>query len=145
MSERTPSLAAVFTEQCRSALSHMLSAKAEEEEAQRRDRQASKVIGHVDDHIAFSHLTKTSDPSSTDDMFDLSMSMAVSGGKKEGVDLSTSKLSKVNFLILMDINEFTRVIFGFLFYMFQHYQCLQAVGLRTVNLNHMYNARYARK
>lgn len=95
VSERTPSLASVFTEQCRSALSHMLTAKAEEEEALRRDRKASKVIEHVDDHIAFTHLTKGSDPSSTDDMFDLSMSMAVSGGKKEGIDLSTSKLSKV--------------------------------------------------
>ena len=95
VSERTPSLASVFTEQCRSALSHMLLAKTEEEEAQRRDRKSSKVIEHVDDHIAFSHLTKGSDPSSADDMFDLSMSMAVSGGKKEGVDLSTSKLSKV--------------------------------------------------
>ncbi|MPC15383.1 Coatomer subunit beta [Portunus trituberculatus] len=95
VSERTPGLASVFTEQCRSALSHMLLAKTEEEEAQRRDRKSSKVIEHVDDHIAFSHLTKGSDPSSADDMFDLSMSMAVSGGKKEGVDLSTSKLSKV--------------------------------------------------
>lgn len=95
VSERTPSLASVFTEQCRSALSRMLLAKTEEEEAQRRDRKSSKVIEHVDDHIAFSHLTKGSDPSSADDMFDLSMSMAVSGGKKEGVDLSTSKLSKV--------------------------------------------------
>lgn len=99
VSERTPGLATVFTEQCRSALSHMLSAKAEEEETQRRDRKASKVIEHVDDHIAFSRLTKGSDPSSTDDMFDLSMSMAVSGGKKEGVDLSTSKLSKVKWLL----------------------------------------------
>lgn len=95
VSERTPSLASVFTEQCRTALSHMLLAKTEEEEAQRRDRKSTKVIEHVDDHIAFSHLTKGSDLSSADDIFDLSMSMAVSGGKKEGVDLSTSKLSKV--------------------------------------------------
>lgn len=73
----------------------MLAAKSEEEEAQRRDRKASKVVEHVDDHISFSRLTKGSDLSSTDDMFDLSMSMAVSGGKKEGIDLSTSKLSKV--------------------------------------------------
>ncbi|XP_063592362.1 coatomer subunit beta-like [Penaeus indicus] len=95
VSERTPSLASVFTVQCRGALSHMLAAKSEEEEAQRRDRKASKVVEHVDDHISFSRLTKGSDLSSTDDMFDLSMSMAVSGGKKEGIDLSTSKLSKV--------------------------------------------------
>ncbi|CAL4078680.1 unnamed protein product, partial [Meganyctiphanes norvegica] len=52
------------------------------------------VVEHVDDHIVFSHLTKGNDLSSTDDMFDLSMSMAVSGSKKEGIDLSTSKLSK---------------------------------------------------
>lgn len=104
VSERTPSLASVFTEQCRTALSHMLTAKADEEEALRRDRKASKVIEHVDDHIAFSHLTKGSDPSSTDDMFDLSMSMAVSGGKKEGIDLSTSKLSKVSWYYLVGKN-----------------------------------------
>lgn len=100
VSERTPSLASVFTEQCRTALSHMLLAKTEEEEAQRRDRKSTKVIEHVDDHIAFSHLTKGSDLSSADDIFDLSMSMAVSGGKKEGVDLSTSKLSKVRMYLL---------------------------------------------
>lgn len=95
VSERTPSLSSVFTEQCRAALSHMLAAKTEEEEAQRRDKKAAKVVEHVDDHIAFTHLTRAGDPASTDDMFDLSMSMAVSGGKKEGIDLSTSKLSKV--------------------------------------------------
>lgn len=103
VSERTPSLASVFTEQCRSALSHMLLAKTEEEEAQRRDRKSTKVIEHVDDHIAFSHLTKGSDLSSADDIFDLSMSMAVSGGKKEGVDLSTSKLSKVKIHLKLQI------------------------------------------
>lgn len=95
VSERTPSLASVFTEQCRGSLSHMLAAKTEEEESLRRDHKAAKVVEHVDDHIVFSHLTKGSDPSSTDDMFDLSMSMAVSGAKKEGIDLSSSKLSKV--------------------------------------------------
>lgn len=109
VSERTPSLASVFTVQCRGALSHMLAAKSEEEEAQRRDRKASKVVEHVDDHISFSRLTKGSDLSSTDDMFDLSMSMAVSGGKKEGIDLSTSKLSKVRGLRICSFSDGVRV------------------------------------
>lgn len=95
VSERNTNLSTVFTEQCRAALSHMLAAKAEEEEAQRRDKRATKVVEHVDDHITFTHLTRGGDPASSDDMFDLSMSMAVSGGKKEGIDLSTSILSKV--------------------------------------------------
>ncbi|KAK4306509.1 hypothetical protein Pmani_021654 [Petrolisthes manimaculis] len=98
VSESNASLSTIFTEQCRTALSHMLAAKAEEEEAQRRDKRggtAAKVVEHVDDHIAFTHLTRGGDPASSDDMFDVSMSVAVSGGKKEGVDLSTSKLSKV--------------------------------------------------
>ena len=49
----------------------------------------------IDQHISFSRLTKSSELGGQDDMFDLSMSMAVSGGKKEGLDLSSSKLSKV--------------------------------------------------
>ncbi|XP_076054623.1 coatomer subunit beta [Oratosquilla oratoria] len=95
LSERTPSVASIFTTDCRSALSRMLTAKGEEEERLRQDKAHNKVIEHVDDHIGFSHLTKGNDPSSTENMFELSMSMAVGGGKKEGVDLSASKLSKV--------------------------------------------------
>jgi len=95
ISERSPAMGNLFTEQCRLALSRMLTAKAEEEETMRKDKKQAKVVEHVDDHIMFSHLTKGNDPSSTDDMFDLSMTMAVSGAKKEGIDLSTSKLSKV--------------------------------------------------
>ena len=53
------------------------------------------VPEHVDEHIAFTLLSKASSLAATDDMFDLAMSKAVSGVKKDQMDLSTSKLSKV--------------------------------------------------
>ena len=87
----------------------MLAVKAEEEEEANKKKKSKEgtdgVVEHVDDHIGFSHLTKSSHLSTTDDMFDLAMTKAVSGVKKETMDLSTSKLSKVrfhNFLLLMD-------------------------------------------
>ena len=73
----------------------MLAAKAAEAEAGRKEKAALKVVEHVDDHISFSHLTRGNDPLASDDIFELSMSMAVSGGKKEAADISNSKLSKV--------------------------------------------------
>ena len=75
VSERSNSLATVFTEQCRASLSKMLSAKAAEVEAGRKEKTANKVIEHVDDHISFSHLTRGNDPLASDDIFELSMSM----------------------------------------------------------------------
>lgn len=100
VSERTSLLSNVFTSKCREALSHMLAVKAEEEEEANKKKKSKEgtdgVVEHVDDHISFSHLTKTSHLSTTDDMFDLAMTKAVSGVKKETMDLSTSKLSKVS-------------------------------------------------
>uniref|UniRef100_A0A2P2I4G7 Coatomer subunit beta n=1 Tax=Hirondellea gigas TaxID=1518452 RepID=A0A2P2I4G7_9CRUS len=99
VSERSSLLSVVFTSKCREALSHMLSVKAEEVEEANKNKKskegANGVLEHVDDHISFSHLTKSSHLSATDDMFELAMTKAVSGVKKETMDLSTSKLSKV--------------------------------------------------
>ncbi|RXG56140.1 Coatomer subunit beta [Armadillidium vulgare] len=95
ISERSPGLEQVFTAQCRTSLSLMLSAQAEEQAAGRKQRRKEKVVEHVDDHIRFSHLIRGSDPAQSDDIFELSMNMAVTGTKKEGLDLSSSKLNKV--------------------------------------------------
>ncbi|KAF2358738.1 Coatomer beta subunit C-terminal [Trinorchestia longiramus] len=100
VSERSSILSEIFTAKCRDALSHMLTVKAEEEEEANKKKKSKEgsdgVTEHVDDHISFSHLIKSSHLSNTDDIFDLAMSKAVSGVKKETMDLSTSKLSKVH-------------------------------------------------
>ncbi|XP_018019307.1 coatomer subunit beta-like [Hyalella azteca] len=100
VSERSSILSEIFTAKCRDALSHMLTVKTEEEEEANKKKKSKEggdgVNEHVDDHISFSHLMKSSQLSTTDDMFDLAMSKAVSGVKKEVMDLSTSKLSKVH-------------------------------------------------
>lgn len=103
VSERSSILSGVFTSKCREALSHMLTVKAEEEEEANKKKKSKEgtdgVTEHVDDHISFSHLIKSTHISNTDDMFDLAMTKAVSGVKKESMDLSTSKLSKVRWLL----------------------------------------------
>lgn len=95
ISERSPGLERVFTEQCRGSLSMLLAAQAEEEASGRKEKRREKVVEHVDSHIHFAPLTRGGDPAHSDDVFELSMSMAVSGTKKEATSLSTSKLSKV--------------------------------------------------
>ena len=99
INERSQLLSQVFTSKCREALSHMLTVKAEEEEEANKKKKSKDggdgVVEHVDDHISFPNLTKSSHLSATDDIFDLAMSKAVSGVKKETMDLSNSKLSKV--------------------------------------------------
>ena len=83
----------VFIQLCRGSLSELLSTQQEEIEEGREKKVV--VNEQVDDHLRFSHLTRSSNLSQTDDMFQLSMSVAVSGTKKEGQDLPVSKLSKV--------------------------------------------------
>ena len=97
INERSASVENIFVEQCRLSLSHMLTTQNEEEAMTRKEKNKKKVIEHVDDHINFVHLTRTTDPTSSDDMFELSMNMAVSGTNKETSHLSNTKLNKVNY------------------------------------------------
>lgn len=74
----------------------MLSAESVEASVSRKEEaRKEKIREHVDDRIIFSNLAKSDDPSHSDDIFQLSMSMAVDGSKKESSNISASKLSKV--------------------------------------------------
>ncbi|OXU25608.1 hypothetical protein TSAR_012392 [Trichomalopsis sarcophagae] len=93
----TPLVQKVFTEGCRDALGKMLTAKAEEESQNQKEKEKPGNIVQVDDPIQFLQLNKSSDlTGGSGDVFEQSLSAAVagrSGGEKEAP--APSALSKV--------------------------------------------------
>nr|CAD7452509.1 unnamed protein product [Timema tahoe] len=114
LSDKSPVIVNIFNENCRKALSVMLSAKAEEEATTQkvatlqlsRAKEKPGSLIHADDPISFLQLSSTrgGELGGTENVFELSLNQAVVGGRRDGMggsglgtgELSiTSKLNKV--------------------------------------------------
>ncbi|XP_026470086.1 coatomer subunit beta [Ctenocephalides felis] len=100
LSERTPSIAHIFNEECRSALKTMLKAKAEEEAAVQKTKEKLSTAVQVDQAISFLQLSgKNAGDLGTENVFELSLSQALAGTKPASAAAeaagATSKLNKV--------------------------------------------------
>jgi coatomer subunit beta len=95
LSDRSPLMLDVFNELCRESLDSMLMAKINEEQETQKAREKQAASVQADDPIAFMQLAAKSDNSSTENMFDLSLSQAVGVSKKDAFDPMSSKLNKV--------------------------------------------------
>ncbi|GAU98193.1 hypothetical protein RvY_09372 [Ramazzottius varieornatus] len=96
LTDSSPVLHRIFEENCRHSLSVLLSGKMKEEkEYERKTRKLVQSV-QADDPLSFSHLSDRSDLSTSEDVFEVSLSQAVGhGGKKDTYDLASSKLNKV--------------------------------------------------
>ncbi|XP_071452661.1 coatomer subunit beta [Hetaerina americana] len=95
LADKTPYIVEIFSESCRKALSIMLSAKAEEEASSLKAKEKPGSLVQADDPISFLQLTSRSDLSGSENVFDLSLSQAMGLTRKEGADMSSSKLNKI--------------------------------------------------
>nr|CAD7573446.1 unnamed protein product [Timema californicum] len=106
LSDKSPVIVNIFNENCRKALSVMLSAKAEEEATTQKAKEKPGSLIHADDPISFLQLSSTrgGELGGSENVFELSLNQAVVGGRRDGMggsglgtgELSiTSKLNKV--------------------------------------------------
>nr|CAD7200639.1 unnamed protein product [Timema douglasi] len=106
LSDKSPVIVNIFNENCRKALSVMLSAKAEEEATSQKAKEKPGSLIHADDPISFLQLSSTrgGELGGSENVFELSLNQAVVGGRRDGMggsglgtgELSiTSKLNKV--------------------------------------------------
>lgn len=87
LSERSPEIVAVFKEDCRNALSTMLSAQHDEEQLAEREKQkAQNVQVQADDPVVFAQLCggQRKDALIGENMFETSLNQAVAGTGKGG-------------------------------------------------------------
>ncbi|NXX65249.1 COPB protein, partial [Spizella passerina] len=97
LSECSPFMNDIFNKECRQSLSHMLSAKLEEEKlSQKKESEKRNVTIQPDDPISFMQLTAKNEMSSKEDQFQLSLLAAMGNTqRKEAADPLASKLNKV--------------------------------------------------
>ncbi|NWX76039.1 COPB protein, partial [Alca torda] len=97
LSECSPLMNDIFNKECRQSLSHMLSAKLEEEKlSQKKESEKRNVTVQPDDPISFMQLTAKNEMSSKEDQFQLSLLAAMGNTqRKEATDPLASKLNKV--------------------------------------------------
>ncbi|XP_053305065.1 coatomer subunit beta isoform X1 [Spea bombifrons] len=97
LSECSPLMNEIFNKECRQSLSHMLSAKLEEEKlSQKKESEKRNVTVQADDPISFMQLTAKSEMASKEDQFQLSLLAAMgTTQRKEAADPLASKLNKV--------------------------------------------------
>ncbi|NXY58693.1 COPB protein, partial [Callaeas wilsoni] len=97
LSECSPLMNDIFNKECRQSLSHMLSAKLEEEKlSQKKESEKRNVMIQPDDPISFMQLTAKNEMSSKEDQFQLSLLAAMGNTqRKEAADPLASKLNKV--------------------------------------------------
>ncbi|XP_025926622.1 coatomer subunit beta isoform X2 [Apteryx rowi] len=97
LSECSPLMNDIFNKECRQSLSHMLSAKLEEEKlSQKKESEKRNVTVQPDDPISFMQLTAKNEMSSKEDQFQLSLLAAMGNTqRKEAADPLASKLNKV--------------------------------------------------
>ncbi|NWZ66951.1 COPB protein, partial [Acrocephalus arundinaceus] len=97
LSECSPLMNDIFNKECRQSLSHMLSAKLEEEKlSQKKESEKRNVTIQPDDPISFMQLTAKNEMSSKEDQFQLSLLAAMGNTqRKEAADPLASKLNKV--------------------------------------------------
>uniref|UniRef100_A0A8D2L6K7 Coatomer subunit beta n=1 Tax=Varanus komodoensis TaxID=61221 RepID=A0A8D2L6K7_VARKO len=97
LSECSPLMNDIFNKECRQSLSHMLSAKLEEETlSQKKESEKRNVIVQPDDPISFMQLTAKNEINSKEDQFQLSLLAAMGNTqRKEAADPLASKLNKV--------------------------------------------------
>ncbi|NXT71550.1 COPB protein, partial [Chaetops frenatus] len=97
LSECSPLMNDIFNKECRQSLSHMLSAKLEEEKlSQKKESEKRNVTIQPDDPISFMQLTAKNEMNSKEDQFQLSLLAAMGNTqRKEAADPLASKLNKV--------------------------------------------------
>ncbi|KAH0620914.1 hypothetical protein JD844_021820 [Phrynosoma platyrhinos] len=97
LSECSPLMNDIFNKECRQSLSHMLSAKLEEEKlSQKKESEKRNVTVQPDDPICFMQLTAKNEMSSKEDQFQLSLLAAMGNTqRKEAADPLASKLNKL--------------------------------------------------
>lgn len=97
LSERSPTIVSIFNEHCRAALSAMLAAKAEEEESTQKAKEKPGSFIHADDPISFVQLTAgRGGDVSGENVFEMSLSQAVAGGRQGSSGGELSSISKLN-------------------------------------------------
>eukprot|EP00069_Balaena_mysticetus_P011695 bmy_07190T0 len=97
LSECSPLMNDIFNKECRQSLSHMLSAKLEEEKlSQKKESEKRNVTVQPDDPISFVQLTAKNEMNCKEDQFQLSLLAAMGNTqRKEAADPLASKLNKV--------------------------------------------------
>ncbi|XP_014388555.1 PREDICTED: coatomer subunit beta [Myotis brandtii] len=97
LSECSPLMNDIFNKECRQSLSHMLSAKLEEEKlSQKKESEKRNVTVQPDDPISFMQLTAKNEMNCKEDQFQLSLLAAMGNTqRKEAADPLASKLNKV--------------------------------------------------
>ncbi len=105
LSQRSAVPASVFTDDCRQSISLMLLAKAEEEAQQSKSQEKSQRTVQADDVVPFAQLMSRADLGGLEDVFESSLSQALSGSgqRSGGPDLSVSKLNKVRRIDLIGL------------------------------------------
>lgn len=97
LSERTPEIVQVFKSSCREALAGMLTAQAEEEmqDKKNKKKQAAKV--QADDPIAFTQLASSKNDQLGENVFESSLNQALAGTKSTAISdiVSSNKLNKI--------------------------------------------------
>ncbi|OWK18098.1 hypothetical protein Celaphus_00009062 [Cervus elaphus hippelaphus] len=97
LSECSPLMNDIFNKECRQSLSHMLSAKLEEEKlSQKKESEKRNVTVQPDDPISFMQLTAKNEMNCKEDQFQLSLLAAMGNTqRKEAADPLASKLNKI--------------------------------------------------
>lgn len=78
--------------------------KADEEATQQTAAEPAAAGVQPDAPIGFLQLSSRADLAGTENVFELSLSQAVGASKNSAADFSTSKLSKVSFLLGLDMS-----------------------------------------
>lgn len=96
LSDRTAPLIKIFNEQCRLALNDMLIAKELEETSTQKAKEKPGHQIQADDPITFMQLQSDRSGDLGENMFEMSLSQALMGGRTSGSDaVSINKLNKV--------------------------------------------------
>lgn len=97
LSERTPIVVDIFQNLCRSALHNMLVAKEIEEATNQKSKEKKKHTVQTDDAISFLQLETDKTGELGENVFEMSLSQALVGGRPAGGEsvLSSCKLDKI--------------------------------------------------
>lgn len=96
LSDRTPSMVAIFHDECRRALREMLAAKEAEEATTRKAKEKPGVRVHADDPIPFVQLQPDRAAELGENVFEISLSQALAGGRPGNSENSSSAANKLN-------------------------------------------------
>lgn len=97
ISDRSPAIIEVFMELCRRALNDMLVAKEVEEASTQKAKEKAGHVIQTDDPINFLQLEADKSGELGENVFEISLSQALVGGRGQGADANTgvNKLNKV--------------------------------------------------